>query len=384
MGINRLLLPGCLVLLIGISPIIHIVTGTSTVEEDDTVWKNLEHGYPNGIFHDVVFLNATFGWVVGQWISGASGNGIILQTTDGGETWHTLLQSSIHEQEYNRIHILDASTAWVTTNGGLVHTTNGGENWTEHTIVGGRMMMAFVIFVDSIHGWTATNDTLYKTIDGGESWITVSGWTFEDHPRHMQFVSSTEVWATGYFGIYHSMDGADTWTEVFSRGGWSLSMQSDGEGWAVSDASIMHTSDGSEWTELTVPGRTPFGRINPPYLTDVLFIDDQGWIVGTEIPVMSTPDRGTTWYEQSVREGFYGRLMAVDFLNQTYGWAVGSGGNILRTRTGHTLGNRLWNGMTDPLFLSIVAVVAVVVTVTVGGIIKLRHRKGKSPSVEIQ
>jgi hypothetical protein len=40
--------------------------------------------------------------------------------------------------------------------------------------------------------------------------------------------------------------------------------------------------------------------------------------------------------------------------------------------------------MTDPLFLSIVAVVVVVVTVTVGGIIKLRRRKGESHSIQIQ
>ncbi|MHA2086119.1 MAG: hypothetical protein ACXAEB_15215 [Candidatus Thorarchaeota archaeon] len=68
------------------------------------------------------------------------------------------------------------------------------------------------------------------------------------------------------------------------------------------------------------------------------------------------------------------RITAIDLINRTHGWAVGSRGIIMRTTIGDSLGNRLWNGMTDPLFLSIIAVV---VAVPVGVFIIRRYRRGK-------
>ena len=80
---------------------------------------------------------------------------------------------------------------------------------------------------------------------------------------------------------------------------------------------------------------------------------------------MHTPDGGSTWYAQSVPSHINRRMMALDFLNSTYGWAVGADGAILKTIRGTDLGSRLWNGMTDPLFIAIVGSVlsaAVVIT----------------------
>jgi len=100
--------------------------------------------------------------------------------------------------------------------------------------------------------------------------------------------------------------------------------------------------------------------------------------------VMYTPDGGANWYEQGVPSDATGRMIAVDFINQTHGWVVGNGGTILRTYTGNTLGTRLWKGMTDPQFLSIVFLVGVVFIVSVGGIVKIRRRSRKLTSVEIK
>ena len=168
-------------------------------------------------------------------------------------------------------------------------------------------------------------------------------------------------------------------------GGWALSFVSETKGWMIDDSRLAHTSDGQTWQEQIVPMRAPFFRLTPPYTTDIQFIDeDNGWIVGEEIKVMYTPDSGANWYEQDVPAGANGRMMAVDFINETHGWVVGTGGTIMRTRTGNALGGRLWKGMADPLFLSIVAAAAIVVVVILGGTIKLRKRKGRPTSVDIQ
>jgi photosystem II stability/assembly factor-like uncharacterized protein len=196
----------------------------------------------------------------------------------------------------------------------------------------------------------------------------------------MRFLSSSNVWAIGYSGIYHSQDGAETWEQVSNKGGWTLSFVSETEAWAVGDNRLAHMTDGQTWVELPVPARFPIGGdwFGLTYLTDILFQDvDNGWIVGHRIPVMYTPNGGADWYEQSVPEAVTDRLMAVDFFNSTHGWAVGWGGTIIRTTKGNALGTRLWNGMTDPVFLSMVGLAAVVI----GGVVFVftrRRRRAKS------
>ncbi len=319
---------------------------------ETTIWYSLSQGYSNAVFNDIAFLNATHGWVVGQWTEGMSGNGVVLHTVDGGETWTTQIQSG-REQVYRQIDILHSESVWITSWGGLLHTSDDGQTWDEYSVVTGNTLMSTVEFLNDTHGWTATMNTLYNTSDGGETWSTVSGWTFDDSLRDMQFVTETEVWGIGFFGIYHSEDSAETWTQVHNSGGWSLSIQDDGEGWAVADSNLMHSSDGIMWDDLTVPGPAPLFRSRAPYLGDILFIDDEGWIVGEETPVMHTVDNGLKWYEQSVPESINRRLLAVDFLNQTHGWAAGGGGAIIKTTNGNNLGSPF-----DNVFLPILSISA--------------------------
>jgi len=198
----------------------------------------------------------------------------------------------------------------------------------------------------------------------------------------MRFLSSSDVWAMGIYGIYHSQDGAETWEQVSNRGGWTLSCVSETEAWAVGDNRLAHMTDGQTWVELPVPARFPIGGdwFGLPYLTDILFLDaDNGWIVGDRIPVMYTPNGGADWYEQSVPEEEVDKsLTAVDFVNSTHGWAVGWGGTIIRTTKGNALGTRLWNGMTDRVFLSVVGVVAVMI---VGVVFVFNRRKRGAKSI---
>lgn len=352
-----------------------ILASASVVDaQETTTWIAMEQNYPDAVFGDVAFLNATHGWVVGKWTEGVSGNGIVMHTADAGETWQTQLKNGT-EQRYYRIDIISEDSIWVAAWGVLYHSSDCGITWEKNVIVDGQNLMVFVKFIDEFTGWTATNNTLFKTIDCGENWNTIAGWTFDDVPRNMHFSSDTEVFATGFRGIYHSVDGADTWTQVYDYGGWELSMLDDGAGWAVGDGYLMHTSDGTDWTQLPIPGHAPFRGFTLPYLTDIVFIEDNGWIVAGEIPIMHTPDGGSTWYAQSVPSHINRRMMALDFLNSTYGWAVGADGAILKTTRGTDLGARLWNGMTDPLLLTIVGAFAAVVVIVSGGFIHRRRKR---------
>lgn len=350
--------------------------------QNETNWEILEHEYlrPQVIPWDIAFVNATHGWVLSQNETSIT-NGIILHTENGGDYWY--LQYYNASQRFNQIAIIDYETLWVSGVGGLFYTDNCGQNWTMKTIGSSDSFFYGVHFLNRTHGWTGSTDNMYKTIDGGLIWQPALSWITGDRARMIHFTTGLNGWAIGFFGIYHSSDGGDTWEQQFEKGGWTLSFVSDTEAWAVADDWLAQMIDGETWVEQPIP-RPAFNLPQSiPYFSDILFLDaNNGWIIGDETEVAYTPNGGLDWYSQE----FPGdnRLTSIDFINLTHGWAVGWGGYIYRTTQGNSLGKRLWTGMTDPLFLSIVAVVAVVVTVTVGGIIKLRRRKGESPSVEVQ
>jgi photosystem II stability/assembly factor-like uncharacterized protein len=370
----------CLVLMLTLSVLqlrASAMTLFTPLQSDGLTWEMVEHDYPGAIFEDVAFLDATHGWVIGQLDWTTPTDVVVLYTDNGGDSWQ--VKMSEEEQYLMQIDIVDEDTIWITGIGGLFYTTDAGETWQKVDLVIGLVGMSTVEFINATHGWTATIDTLYKTVNGGQTWESVPGWTFDDLPRKMRFLSSSNVWAMGIYGIYHSQDGAETWEQVSNMGGWTLSCVSETEAWAVGDNRLAHMTDGQTWVELPVPARLPAPRVRPPYLTDILFVDaDNGWIVGTEIRVMYTPNGGADWYEQSIPEAVSDRLIAVDFVNSTHGWAVGYGGTIIRTTKGNTLGTRLWNGMTDRVFLSVVGVVAIVI---IGVVFVFNRRKRGAKSI---
>lgn len=302
------------------------------------MWQSLPHGLDSTDieFKDVSFINSTHGWIVGEDNSDKYG-GVILQTNNSGNNWHLKLfnQSPYHEQ----IDIVNEQTIWVTGEGALYYSLDGGNIWNESAI-SGSAGLSFVKFMNQTHGWTASMGVLFATIDGGLNWQIVPGWSFStDVPRDMHIITAEEIWAIGFFGIYYSVDGCETWTKEFDKGGWSLSFVDDTDGWAVSDRMIAHLGEQKIWSEISLP----VGSVTSiSYLTDVQFIDSEtGWIVGgssVQSFILYTPNGGQTWYEQQSPDGIFGRLIAVDFINRTHGWAVGHNGIIIRTTTGDSLG----------------------------------------------
>ena len=354
-----------LLVLLGI-PSVSAVTNPNTIvvgpeQTQTSTWESLETDYPEATYRDVEFINASHGWVVGISNSSTSMGGIILYTEDSGNSWETQLLDD--DQLFRQIEVIDSKTAWVTGLGCLFFTIDAGKSWESSSVAGGLSTMSTVEFLNETYGLTATMRVLYRMNDSGQTWQPVVGWDVDDNPRNIQFLTERDVWAIGYNGIYHSQDGADTWEKVFEEGGWSLSLLDLNNGWAVSDDGLFHLSDNDTWEKRIVPGRLPSFRLQPPYSTDIQFIDSQnGWIVGKEIPVMHTSDGGVTWYEQTGAYGHSSRLMAVHFIDEVHGWTVGYDGCILRTSGGNNLDTILLSGE-EILFPIIIGLIAVVIVV---------------------
>jgi photosystem II stability/assembly factor-like uncharacterized protein len=346
----------------------------TTLTQSIASWQILNHRYMQDetVLRDVVFLNATHGWVVGQNETGLGG-GIILRTTDGGDSWE--LQFYNRSQRFDAIDINDDLTIWVTCKGGLVKSNDSGQSWSSVSVIDGQAGLGCVRFFNRTHGWTSTMGDVYKTVDGGLTWYNVTTWQFNDFLRSMHFISPTRIWAIGVFGIYSTNDGGIIWEAKYPRGGWKISFVSDNEGWAVADDLLLHMTDGEIWVEQALPRKTLSPLEEAPYYTDILFKDqNHGWIVGLETPVVFTPDGGMNWYAQEVPEEVDRRMMGVDFVNLTHGWAVGFGGYILRTVNGDGLGTLLplENSVSSFLVIIEISVAAVVICSVVMIFVKRR------------
>ncbi len=345
--------------------------------QDSVTWQIQNHSYfhEDTTFRDVCFINSTHGWVVGQNKTGLGG-GIILNTEDGGNSWQLQLYKAAHW--FSSIDILDSQTIWVTGTGGFVYTTNGGQSWNESVVISIKAGLGAVKFINKTHGWTSTMNDVYRTTDGGQTWYNITTWTFDDSLRMIHFVSPTEAYAIGFYGIYHTEDICETWERKYSLGGWSLSFVSDSEAWAVADSWIAKMVDSETWVEQPTPRSTHgFGAAAPPYFTDIYFIDQMhGWLVGLETPVAYTPNGGATWYAQDVPDEMDRRMNAVHFVNGTCGWVVGSGGYIMRTTNGNSLGVPLQTPFEIPLSYFAIGIFIAIVVVVSG--ISYYRKYGKS------
>ncbi len=314
------------------------------VREPVAIWEELENPWrdTSDALYDIAFLNSSHGWATGKGDVGTGrgegGWGVVLQTKDGGDTWS--LSYSNRSIRPNFIEIVDSDTVWIATNRGLLNTSDGGRTWyMDHAEPRSYRTVAFK---NSTHGWTSRRRELLYTVDGGHIWKPVESWSFDTGLYQIRFVGKQLMWAGGYDGIFHSQNGGQTWTQQSNETGYGLAIVSETEGWACYlDRHLSHMIDGQYWIEKHPPSRVSYSHWAPSHYTDLEFINPkQGWMVGSIVGVAYTPDGGLNWYEQKLPPRWSG-LKAVDFINETHGWAVGWDGKIYRTRTGNQCGRRL-------------------------------------------
>lgn len=112
-----------------------IVVGDRTLLKTDdggVTWKKVYDSNRFYYFSDIEFVTPTEGWVVGA-------QGIILHTTDGGETWTKKEIKEIDpkiETAYNAVKFINPQEGWIagwlrdlSDNAIILHTTDGGKSW---------------------------------------------------------------------------------------------------------------------------------------------------------------------------------------------------------------------------------------------------------------
>ena len=127
---------------------------------------------------DIFFIDRNTGWAVG------SPNGASYRTDDGGKRWRKQSMDILEAPGMHGIHFINRLDGWAVgqiwrnevgrgTVGILLRTTDGGESWQRVELAAAEPFFDRIYFTDPLHGWLFARDNVYRTDDGGQSWRAV-------------------------------------------------------------------------------------------------------------------------------------------------------------------------------------------------------------------
>ncbi len=145
-------------------------------------WDNQYSG-TNLPLNSVYFVNANIGYAVGGIADGINNQQIIINTTDGGSTWSTQYSSTTYM--LNAVCFTDKNNGYAV--GGYYHyndslyvlgfilkTTNGGNTW-DTILCGTTNWLTSVYFTNANTGYAVgKSGTIINTDDAGKTWTSQS------------------------------------------------------------------------------------------------------------------------------------------------------------------------------------------------------------------
>lgn len=307
-------------------------------------WNNVtpSSSYPG--LTGVYAIDSNNIWVVGL-------EGTILHTTDGGTSWIDVV-SPVTYDLYN-VHFINADTGWI---GGdndnyteVLRTTDGGSTWEVQSLDNsygwGNYDMVFIngVLGQPYRGFVSAGLSLvWRTDDYGENWLPTSiGGCGAGNLESICFIDKDEGWFVGApsalseVSIVHTTDGGQSYEiqtnptdpDIKLNG---VCFASNQHGIAVGlNGTILFTSDGGNNWEVRPYDNSRWQSV---------FHRESGraWAVGQYGNVAYSTDWGYTWSDQVTNMSQ--ELWKVYFLNDNEGWIVGGGigmpGIILHTTTG--------------------------------------------------
>lgn len=296
-----------------------------TTEDGGASWTRGFSGFSNGHNPQLEFLTRDLGFM-------AQGRTGVARTTDGGESWKTILSE---ETPYG-MSWLTPSSGYVIVQSVLKRTTDGGATWRQVHPRLERNPWGPVSFVspdEGVGAWfpgggVMRHEVIARTTDGGETWrrigTTVPRFTRVELLMH---VTPDLIWAEVaggrpyVFSLIRSEDGGRTW-EVMRRLGRTpatLSFPTPDVGFyavrkrlnsPTGGERLYSTTDGGETWRLVNESRTLWG---------IDFVSpSEGWAVGQRGLLLHTEDAGESWAEMKLPVL---ELAGWDFVDATHGWA---------------------------------------------------------------
>jgi len=296
-------------------------------------WESLEN--PNSSFDFIIRAIDFVDWQTGFT---ADWYGNIMKTTDAGLNWEVVPFKS--KQALFSMCRAGNSAMFLVGGGGTIFSTSDlGETFVNHQ-QGHLNDMQNLFLFDLLTILAAGDGILVKTFDGGKNW------SFTEFPELDQLISSHFLskdigFVLTYLGSYKTLDGGQSWIPMYgTRASYltSIYMKNESVGWITGGgqspggwawATLLKTTNGMDWQEVTVPASTLLNRI--------YFIDDNnGFILGFDGRLLHSGDGGETW--TAIESGTNRNLEDITFTDEETGFIIGSlyqhGNMILATDNG--------------------------------------------------
>ncbi len=249
----------------------------------------------------VCFLTNRVGWIVGGAVrrQGSDTYGVVLHTTDGGETWESIGGPNLPLLHDVQFFDLDEGVAIGESNSpfptGVLMTSDGGKTWTPVTGKAGDGWRC-TAFLDPTSGFVAGRLGRYAPVSAGE-------------------VQPAPAGASGLRGISDVSIGADHRGWLAGDGGLVLRTETGGVAWRQPDGDFpRELRDVMDFRAVATAGESV-------------------WLAGQPGSVIwHSENEGQTWSAQETGNPL--PLQAITFSSPTHGCAVGALGRILRTTDG--------------------------------------------------
>lgn len=224
----------------------------------------------NDLF-SITFPSESIGYTVGE--------GIVLKSTNGGNTWETLNIPYELNASWRSVHFINDTVGFVTGLNGFMKTNNGGMTWDGNETIQNYFTSTYFNTPNS--GFLTSDDNnIYSTSDGGENWISDELVTGNSGLTDVYFINED----TGYCIGYQELD------------------------WDVYNGKIFKTENGGiSWLEVA----TTSNKLN-----EIRFFNQNlGIAVGTYGYIATTNDGGNNWDEQNICDTC--ELTSILFQNDT-------------------------------------------------------------------
>lgn len=208
--------------------------------------------------------------------------------------------------------------------GVIMRTTDGGNSWTQQLSSDQFAFRNLHYFDDSVGVASGFRGTFHRTTDAGASWTRIALPDARNYPG--MAVAGSTVWLCGEEGsILKSTDRGSTWTALESGVDLmlgSISFADARHGWCASvQRTLLHTSDGgATWKEQPLDSFLPVTTVRARS-------PQECWLAGYRGLVMRTTDGGANWQRIPAYDTDYVRLV---FDGTGRGWAVGKRGAVVR------------------------------------------------------
>ncbi len=302
----------------GLGTILHSSDGGIT-------WQNQPSPSPF-MLEKVFFTDRKHGWIVGGWprdpnTSLYGGMGVILATTDGGNTWTPQLNEKA--SWLKDVYFINSKLGWAVGEYGVIlKTTDGGQQWRQCKNTHTSNWLYGLTFIDEKRGFAVGHDeTILFTSDGGENWKL----------RESPVPSRANYWPSAYRSVAFAADHQSGW--IVGEGGAILQTRNGGKTWQNDSpemspqvVELLSFNDLSISPNGQVRATSPFALLSkkdsqsawqivktgqPAVYRGIHFSDDQhGWISAERGTILTTNDGGASWSKQKQSSRKMGMLYA--------------------------------------------------------------------------